>query len=85
VKRSFLTYSAIIMMALFFAGVVFAEDFPAQRNDAPQVQAPGPSGQPQPFSGYVPPPPIRHTWPGGYKVIFHVMMNTLMDHIIGQY
>jgi hypothetical protein len=37
------------------------------------------------FYGYVPPPPIRHTWPGGYKVIFHELTNTLMEHITGRY
>jgi hypothetical protein len=35
--------------------------------------------------GYVPPPPILHTWPGGYRVIIHEMTNSLIDHILGKY
>ncbi len=41
--------------------------------------------QSQIYYGYVPPPPIRHTWPGGYRAIFMEMSNTLIDHILGRY
>lgn len=55
----------------------------------PQVGPPYVSGpgkvRPQRFYGYVPPPPVRQTWPGGYKVIFHELSNTLSEHILGQY
>ena len=37
------------------------------------------------FYGYVPPAPIRHTWPGGYRAIISEMTNTLVDHILGHY
>jgi hypothetical protein len=58
------------------------------QNAAPPVGPPlGGTAQVQgsPQAGYVPPPPIRHTWPGGYRVIILEMMNTLMDHVIGRY
>ncbi len=82
--RPLITYLAIFLVVAFSINA-FAEDFPAQGKNAPQVQTSVQANPQQPFYGYVPPPPIRHTWPGGYKVIFHEMMNTLMDHIIGQY
>lgn len=78
-----------IVFVAFFAvcsyTVAFADDFPAQQSGPSHEVASLQSGPQKPFYGYVPPPPIRHTWPGGYKVIFHEMMNTLMEHIIGQY
>lgn len=75
----------IVMLALFFGTPAsMAEDFPAQSSQERQPQQRF-GTEPQVFQGYVPPPPIRHTWPGGYKVIFHEMMNTLMEHITGQY
>ena len=37
------------------------------------------------FYGYVPPAPIRHTWPGGYRAIVSEITNTLVDHILGRY
>jgi hypothetical protein len=75
----------IISISMALCGLsAWAEDFPSQVPSASQSQLQG-QNQSGPFQGYVPPPPIRHTWPGGYKVIFHEMMNTLMDHIVGQY
>ncbi len=82
VSKCFIFIAALI----FLVSATFAADFPGQGEKAsPQVGVSQPNAQQQLFSGYVPPPPIRHTWPGGYKVIFHEMMNTLMDHIVGQY
>ena len=46
---------------------------------------PAAKGMPQRFYGYVPPPPIRHTWPGGYRVIFQEMNNTFINHVLGHY
>lgn len=67
-----------------FIGSALAGDVPAQSAGA--MVGPAGPGQPPPlYYGYVAPPPIRHTWPGGYKVIFHDLVNTLMEHIIGQY
>ncbi len=64
-----------------------ANDFPSPPPTSQMAtRAPAqPAGHPQLFSGYVPPPPIRHTWPGGYRVIFHEIMNTLAEHLLGQY
>jgi hypothetical protein len=82
---------AAIMMSLVFAcGVGLAADEPMgnleKKQIRPESTAPAaPAQQPQVFYGYVPPAPIRHTWPGGYKVIFHDMVNTLTNHILGRY
>jgi hypothetical protein len=78
-------FSLIFLIVICFAGMsastLSADNFPA----AP-AQGPPPSKvQQKMFYGYVPPPPIRHTWPGGYRVIFHELTNTLMEHITGQY
>lgn len=51
----------------------------------PAPAAPNAGVQPQRFYGYVPPPPLLHTWPGGYRVIRHELSNTLADHIGGHY
>jgi hypothetical protein len=82
---------AVVLIALAVA-VVFvipsagAEDFPSPQPSmlAPPVKPPAP-GQQRLYYGYVPPAPIRHTWPGGYRVIFHELGNTLSEHILGQY
>jgi len=88
--------AAIILSVMVLTVGAFA---PAPASDPPQAQptfgqpggkshAPAQSsaaGQPQRFYGYVPPPPILHTWPGGYRVIRHELSNTLADHIGGHY
>ena len=87
------------LIALFLAasvlasGVCFGADEPMADLESKQLRpaprytpALAPSEQQvQPFYGYVPPAPIRHTWPGGYKVIIHEIMNTLVDHVLGRY
>ncbi len=83
-KKLSITLLIISFSIALFGFSAGAEEFPSQVPAASQPQIRGQS-HPGPFQGYVPPPPIRHTWPGGYKVIFHEMMNTLMDHIVGQY
>ncbi len=81
-SRGFLIISILVLLV----GAAYSADFPAPGDKTSGlVGAIQPKGDQRIFSGYVPPPPIRHTWPGGYKVIFHEMMNTLMDHIVGQY
>ncbi|MGC8602764.1 MAG: hypothetical protein ACP5VS_03645 [Desulfomonilaceae bacterium] len=79
----------LFLMFFFFISVpvqgTLAADFPAVANSASQPRGSNATDGKQQFNGYVPPPPVRDTWPGGYKVIFHEMMNTLMDHIVGQY
>jgi hypothetical protein len=84
-KRVAMIVCTILLMTAFSVVAAFAaNDFPSQPTPPVVVAKPAP-GQPQPFYGFVPPPPIRHTWPGGYKVILHEMMNTLSEHILGQY
>jgi hypothetical protein len=81
-----LIFLMILCLAGMSASSLCADNFPAAPAQSGQVQGPPPSKvQQKMFYGYVPPPPIRHTWPGGYKVIFHELTNTLMEHIIGQY
>ncbi|MEJ2717894.1 MAG: hypothetical protein P8182_12255 [Deltaproteobacteria bacterium] len=46
---------------------------------------PASKAKPRRFYGYVPPPPIRHTWPGGYRVILQEMNNTFIEHMLNQY
>lgn len=88
--------AAIALLALMIAVGAFAT---APANDRAQDQPtfgqpgarppaaapPAARAQPQRFYGYVPPPPILHTWPGGYRVIRHELSNTLADHIAGHY
>jgi hypothetical protein len=75
---------------LLFAGTLvldcLAENFPEVNSDAKNVERQSMSSvQKKIFYGYVPPAPILHTWPGGYKVIFHELTNTLMDHLTGHF
>lgn len=80
----------ILFIVVCFAGTsvstLHADNFPAAPAQSGPSQGPPVSNvQQKMFYGYVPPPPIRHTWPGGYKVIFHELTNTLMEHILGRY
>lgn len=85
-KRFVLFCAVILIAAAFSASGVPASDIPS--ND-PQAKALRPSNQAETqqrmYYGYVPPPPILHTWPGGYRVIIHELFNTLSEHILGQY
>ncbi len=78
-----LVYICLVTYLAIGAMPAFAEDFPAKPDQT--QQATRPASPNQPFYGYVPPPPIRHTWPGGYKVIFHELVDTLAEHMLGQY
>jgi hypothetical protein len=83
-----------IVCALVFGAMLQVPSWAVEPQNGPQglpaapptqtVQS-APQAQPQPQSGYVPPAPIRHTWPGGYRVIIHEMLNNLMDHFVGRY
>jgi hypothetical protein len=86
-KRILLLFLAILLSCSLVSAVAQAENFPAGSSVAgqPQKIAPPSANQQQMFYGYVPPAPIRHTWPGGYKVIFSELTNTLIEHILGQY
>lgn len=75
----------VVMVMASGISTVSAENYPA--TNAPAAgprQTAGTPGE-QMIYGYVPPPPIRHTWPGGYKVLFHELLNTLSQHMLGHY
>ena len=79
---------SLVLAGLVLSSVCLAENFPVQAGQAGPAQGPvGPSVQQQQqiYYGYVPAPPIRHTWPGGYRVIFHELFQTLANHFIGHY
>jgi len=85
-KRVTIIWLAIFAAYSLLAGMALADNFPA----APlQPQAPPAAQhakqQPELFYGYVPPAPIRHTWPGGYRVIILEMTNTFIEHLLGRY
>ncbi len=84
-KNLLITFALFALIFSIFLGSAPAQDFPSQASQAQQSQVARQSEPNQPFYGYVPPPPIRHTWPGGYKVIFHELLNTLSEHMLGQY
>ncbi len=87
-NRLLVVIVTVCALASFSFSVVAADtNFPAvgQKADQPSKPTLTRSQQQQLYYGYVPAPPIRHTWPGGYRVILHEMVNTLMDHITGHY
>lgn len=85
-KRILLVCLVILLSHSVVSAVAEAENFPGgpPASVEPQRIAPPPDQQ-RMFYGYVPPAPIRHTWPGGYRVIFNELTNTLIEHILGQY
>jgi len=84
-KRTILIVLTIATALGLLATPVLAEDIPSGGTAIQQPQAAHSAAQEKLFYGYVPPPPIRHTWPGGYRVILHELTNTLMEHISGRY
>jgi len=84
-KRLLVILSAVMMIGFAWISVVSAQNFPTTSAPAAGPRQGSASVQQQMVYGYVPPPPIRHTWPGGYKVIFHEMLNTLSQHMLGHY
>jgi hypothetical protein len=85
-KRLGILFIVVLMGAVILAAGVLAADFPSNTPDS-KASPPLSQGEirQRMFYGYVPPAPIHHTWPGGYRVIFHELMNTLSEHILGQY
>ena len=76
----------LVMIIASWISAVSADNFPAKNAPAAGPRQPvATSSQQQMIYGYVPPPPIRETWPGGYKVIFHELFNTLSQHMLGHY
>jgi len=71
---------------VLFVSIAFAGDSPNAAMDSKQVGKVTPEQARQKlFYGYVPPAPILHTWPGGYRVILHDMTNSFIDHFLGRY
>jgi hypothetical protein len=84
-RAALFTLTVVLILALALSGA-FAGDNPAPRSGNQQVQGPPLSpAQQKLFYGYVPPPPIRETWPGGYRLIMHELTNILLEHITGHY
>jgi hypothetical protein len=84
-KRLLIIVCSVMIIALWVSAVS-ADNFPT--TSAPAAgprQTAAASVDQQMVYGYVPPPPIRHTWPGGYRVIFHELFNTLSQHLLGHY
>ncbi len=82
-KRFSLILLLVAAISLVPALLWASDNFPNPGANRPPQ---GPSAAQQKlYYGYIPPAPIRHTWPGGYKVIFHELSNTLAEHILGQY
>lgn len=77
---------SLVLLTIFPLGGFGAADSPSSPSQA-LASSPVQKGdvRDRMYYGYVPPPPIRHTWPGGYKVIFHEIFHTLADHIRGNY
>ncbi len=85
-KKVMWLFLILLIAGTFLAATAPAEDFPAVAPQLkPEVSPPPVQPHPQRFYGYVPPPPIRHVWPGGYRVLFHQMTNTLIEHLLGRY
>ncbi len=84
-KRFLLIYAIILIGAIFAASMALASDIPSNAPQAKASRAPSQAEIQQRMYGYVPPPPILHTWPGGYRVIIHELLNTLSEHMLGQY
>jgi hypothetical protein len=86
VMKQLLIIVCLIMVFASWISAVSAENFPATNAPAAGPRQPAvTSAQQQMIYGYVTPPPIRQTWPGGYKVIFHELFNTLSQHMLGHY
>jgi len=83
VTRIIVAACAVLFLML---SVSFAGDAPATQGKG--QKAPAAAASPVPptvFYGYVPPPPIREIWPGGFRVIFHELSNLLAEHAQGHY
>ena len=86
-KRLILMSLAVMVAAALLVSLAVADNsFPSAPASAGQAGQPAVSkAQQQLYYGYVPPAPILHTWPGGYRAIIHEMINNLMEHMTGHY
>lgn len=82
----YLVVIAIVILMTSSSNLAGAEEFP-QFNSVrePQTTKALTPEQQKMVEAYLPPPPIRHSWPGGYRVLLHEIMNTLMEHMTGHY
>jgi len=85
IKRSLLLLIVAVLAVTVVLVPAVADNYPASDPDVKQQSPAVSPSQQKMFYGYVPPPPIRQTWPGGYRVIFHELINTLMEHCAGWY
>ncbi|MGB9617258.1 MAG: hypothetical protein ACP5M0_13965 [Desulfomonilaceae bacterium] len=78
---------ALVLLAATATGLAgAAEAIPQlQPQGAHQAAPAAPPDREKLVEAYIPPPPIRHTWPGGYRVLLHELVNTMMDHMTGHY
>ncbi len=81
--------TAVIVIALSIISVATlggAEGIPQFKPNSAQQSVKGTTlDHEKMVEAYIPPPPIRHSWPGGYRVLIHEIINTLMDHMTGRY
>jgi hypothetical protein len=84
-KRLSLIVILGMSISLLPAVISASDNFPNPGPTPPQGHSSSAVQQQRLHYGYIPPAPIRHTWPGGYKVIFHELGNTLSEHILGRY
>jgi hypothetical protein len=84
--RSFVILALVLSMATATVLAGAAEGIPQYQPQGEQRSAPAAAPDREKMvEAYLPPPPIRHTWPGGYRVLLHELVNTLMDHMTGHY
>ncbi|GEM_PF-1613367 len=85
-RLMFIFLAVLIAAACLYGKVQAAGDYPPRAVIVKPFKAPPRKVVRQKmFYGYVPPAPIRHTWPGGYRAIISEMTNTLIDHMLGHY
>ena len=85
-RRILLIVAILLTISLPDVPVSYSGDLPDGQPAVTRVPASSPpQGMPSRFYGYVPPPPVRDTWPGGYRVIFHELFSILGEHIVGRY
>ena len=84
-RLALLSLSMLIAFGLLISSAQ-SGSFPVHKPGIAHLKGyPAAKVKPRRFYGYVPPPPIRHTWPGGYRVIMQEMNNTFIEHVLGQY
>lgn len=84
--RSIAVGTLLSLVILIASTAYAAEGFPQfQTSGRPQSMHGMTPDQQKMVEAYLPPPPIRHSWPGGYRVLLHELVNTFMDHMTGRY